>query len=78
MSFFPTLCLGALETDYPVDEDSLKSDAYPQYPNDTTAADAANQNKEEDSGIGGISFVQCATGSTGKSPVNSRPPSRGN
>ena len=72
------MCTGALESDYPVDEDILKTDSYPQFPADSsTTADPNKENKDEDSGIGGISFVQCATGSTGMSPVNSQPVSRG-
>jgi hypothetical protein len=49
---------GALESDYPVDEEILKAEAYPQY--NVPIDDKDNQTT--DSGIGGISFVQCATG----------------
>lgn len=72
---------GALESDYPVDEDILKAESYPQYPE--PALDTSRDSKEgaEDAGVGGISFVQCATGGAGKSstasPVSSPPRSRG-
>ena len=49
---------GALESDYPVDEEILKAESYPQY--NVPIDDKDNQTT--DSGIGGISFVQCATG----------------
>ena len=72
---------GALESDYPVDEDILNADSYPQYPeHDVTASTSSTS---EDSGIGGISFVHCATGehvSGGSNPAsgpNSPPKSRG-
>lgn len=64
-----------------MDEDILNADSYPQYPEpDVTASTSSTS---EDSGIGGISFVQCATGeavSGGSNPnsnPNSPPKSRG-
>ena len=75
------LFLGALESDYPVDDDILKAESYPHYPepDETTSTSSTN----EDSGIGGVSFVQCATGehvtasSNPSSHPNTPPKSRG-
>ncbi|XP_060567901.1 C-Jun-amino-terminal kinase-interacting protein 4-like, partial [Ruditapes philippinarum] len=85
VSTTPILCIasvpGALESDYSVDEDILKAESYPQYP-EPVPEDTSKENKEggEDAGVGGISFVQCATGGAGKSstasPVGSAPGSR--
>ncbi|KAL4230890.1 MAP-kinase scaffold [Mactra antiquata] len=78
VSTTPILCIasvpGALESDYPVDEDILKAESYPQYPEPAPTTDTCKENKDgatEDSGIGGISFVQCATGGAGKSSTTS-------
>ena len=54
------LLLGALESDYPVDDDILKAESYPHYPEPDVTTSTSSTN--EDSGIGGVSFVQCATG----------------
>ncbi|KAH3833821.1 hypothetical protein DPMN_107137 [Dreissena polymorpha] len=69
VSTTPVLCIasvaGALESDYPVDEDILRADAYPQYPEaPPPSAEGAHEGAGEEPGIGGISLVQCATGST--------------
>ena len=73
---------GALESDYPVDDDILNAESYPQHPEpDVTASTSSTS---EDSGIGGISFVQCATGehvtvrSESSSNLNTPTISRGN
>ncbi|XP_053399026.1 C-Jun-amino-terminal kinase-interacting protein 4-like isoform X6 [Mercenaria mercenaria] len=86
VSTTPILCIasvpGALESDYPVDEDILKAESYPQYPDPVPEDTSKGENKDgvEDAGVGGISFVQCATGGAGKSstssPVGSPPGSR--
>ena len=74
---------GALESDYPVDEDILNAESYPQYPTEPDVTASASSTSE-DSGIGGISFVQCATGEHVKSSTetvsnpNTPPLSRGN
>ncbi|KAL5011618.1 hypothetical protein ScPMuIL_010169 [Solemya velum] len=81
VSSTPILCIasvpGSLESDYPVGEELLKADAYPQY--NPPASTADNTSISETSGIGGISLVQCATGSTSPSasPVGSPQLSRG-
>ncbi|XP_052794690.1 C-Jun-amino-terminal kinase-interacting protein 4-like isoform X3 [Mya arenaria] len=91
VSTTPILCIasvpGALESDYPVDEDILKADSYPHYPDPTPSSGAQGVGDEkregEEAGIGGVSFVQCATGSSaegksgdaspvGRSPQGSR------
>lgn len=68
--------VGALESDYPVDEEILKAESFPQYkpPPSSTSNDNA---QADNSGIGGITFVQCATGNNSQptspqvSPVGS-------
>jgi len=76
--------LGALESDYPVDEDILKADAYPQFPDGPAPPPGQGEEKKEgeEPGIGGISFVQCATGSSVGAgdltpPMQEQPGSRG-
>ena len=66
---------GALESDYPVDEEILKAESYPQY---KPPPPSSSENAQVDnSGIGGITFVQCATGNSSQpgspqvSPVGS-------
>ncbi|XP_056011887.1 C-Jun-amino-terminal kinase-interacting protein 3-like isoform X6 [Ostrea edulis] len=78
VSSSPILCLasvaGALESDYPVDEEILKAESYPQYKPPPPSSD---NSQVENSGIGGITFVQCATGNNSQpsspqvSPVGS-------
>lgn len=80
VSSSPILCIasvaGALESDYPVDEEILKAESFPQYkpPPSSTSNDNA---QADNSGIGGITFVQCATGNNSQptspqvSPVGS-------
>ena len=58
INLYVLILTGALESDYPVDEEILKAESYPQY--NVPIDDKDNQTT--DSGIGGISFVQCATG----------------
>lgn len=60
--------LGALESDYPVDEEILKAESYPQY----NPPPMDKDNQATDSGIGDISFVQCVN--TGGKP-SSKPTS---
>ncbi|XP_052675918.1 C-Jun-amino-terminal kinase-interacting protein 4-like isoform X18 [Crassostrea angulata] len=79
----PILCIasvaGALESDYPVDEEILKAESFPQYkPPPSSSSSSSNDNAQADnSGIGGITFVQCATGNNSQptspqvSPVGS-------
>lgn len=72
---------GALESDYPVDEEILKAESFPQYkppPSSSSSSSSSNDNAQADnSGIGGITFVQCATGNNSQptspqaSPVGS-------
>lgn len=78
---------GALESDYPVEEEILKAESYPQYkppppatdsvltPDSVITTDSMASSVTDNSGIGGISFVQCATGSASpsSSPVGSPP-----
>ncbi|XP_063415032.1 C-Jun-amino-terminal kinase-interacting protein 4-like isoform X6 [Mytilus trossulus] len=59
---------GALESDYPVDEEILKAESYPQY----NPPPMDKDNQATDSGIGDISFVQCVN--TGGKP-SSKPTS---
>ncbi|XP_078323865.1 C-Jun-amino-terminal kinase-interacting protein 4-like isoform X6 [Crassostrea virginica] len=79
VSSSPILCIasvaGALESDYPVDEEILKAESYPQY---KPPPPSSSENAQVDnSGIGGITFVQCATGNSSQpgspqvSPVGS-------
>lgn len=73
--------VGALESDYPVDEEILKAESFPQYkppPSSSSSSSSSNDNAQADnSGIGGITFVQCATGNNSQptspqvSPVGS-------
>lgn len=73
--------VGALESDYPVDEEILKAESFPQYkppPSSSSSSSSSNDNTQADnSGIGGITFVQCATGNNSQpaspqvSPVGS-------
>ncbi|KAK3100549.1 hypothetical protein FSP39_021628 [Pinctada imbricata] len=69
VSSSPILCIasvaGALESDYPVDEEILKAESYPQY--NPPPQGSENQGNVDNSGIGGISLVQCATGAHSKS-----------
>eukprot|EP00105_Crassostrea_gigas_P041783 XP_019925931.1 PREDICTED: C-Jun-amino-terminal kinase-interacting protein 4 isoform X20 [Crassostrea gigas] len=85
VSSSPILCIasvaGALESDYPVDEEILKAESFPQYkppPSSSSSSSSSNDNAQADnSGIGGITFVQCATGNNSQptspqvSPVGS-------
>ncbi|XP_065933016.1 C-Jun-amino-terminal kinase-interacting protein 4 isoform X17 [Magallana gigas] len=84
VSSSPILCIasvaGALESDYPVDEEILKAESFPQYkpPPSSSSSSSSNDNAQADnSGIGGITFVQCATGNNSQptspqvSPVGS-------
>ncbi|XP_033743951.1 C-Jun-amino-terminal kinase-interacting protein 4-like isoform X5 [Pecten maximus] len=73
VSTSPILCIasvpGALESDYTVDEEILKAESYPQYkppPEPDSLATSVT-----DSGIGGITLVQCATGGATGSPNTS-------
>ncbi|KAL3879347.1 hypothetical protein ACJMK2_031645 [Sinanodonta woodiana] len=71
----PILCIasvpGALESDYPVDEDILKTESYPQYP---ATSEAANNVESADEGpTGGITYVQCATGANNQGSANESP-----
>ncbi|XP_061185333.1 C-Jun-amino-terminal kinase-interacting protein 3-like isoform X12 [Saccostrea echinata] len=78
VSTSPVLCIasvaGALESDYPVDEEILKAESYPQYKPPPPSSD---NSQTENSGMGGITFVQCATGNNSQpsspqvSPVGS-------
>ncbi|XP_062572092.1 C-Jun-amino-terminal kinase-interacting protein 4-like isoform X5 [Saccostrea cucullata] len=78
VSSSPVLCIasvaGALESDYPVDEEILKAESYPQYKPPPPSSD---NSQTENSGMGGIMFVQCATGNNSQpsspqvSPVGS-------
>ncbi|KAJ8305216.1 hypothetical protein KUTeg_017232 [Tegillarca granosa] len=73
VSTTPILCIasvaGALESDYPVDEEILKAESYPQY----KPPPPTDNNSDQNSGIGGITFVQCVAGtsSPSTSPVGS-------
>ncbi|KAK3577050.1 hypothetical protein CHS0354_003132 [Potamilus streckersoni] len=72
VSTAPILCIasvpGALESDYPVDEDILKTEFYPQYPATSEAAESA-----EEGPTGGITYVQCATGANNQESANEYP-----
>ncbi|XP_071127030.1 C-Jun-amino-terminal kinase-interacting protein 4-like isoform X24 [Mytilus edulis] len=58
---------GALESDYPVDEEILKAESYPQY----NPPPMDKDNQATDSGIGDISFVQCVnTGKPSSKPTS--------
>ncbi|KAK7096832.1 hypothetical protein V1264_003887 [Littorina saxatilis] len=63
---------GAMESDYPVAEEVLKAEA-PELPKETVVSAGAYAASGENSGLGGITFVQCTTGpvSRGTSPDNS-------
>ncbi|XP_069129941.1 C-Jun-amino-terminal kinase-interacting protein 4-like isoform X19 [Argopecten irradians] len=83
VSTSPILCIasvaGALESDYTVDEEILKAESYPQYKPPPEPDNLATS--VSDSGIGGITLVQCATGgataSPNTSPVGTPPKSDG-
>ncbi|XP_067663469.1 C-Jun-amino-terminal kinase-interacting protein 4-like isoform X5 [Haliotis asinina] len=71
---------GAMESDYPVAEEILKAEA-PPLPKETVVSEgstATDQNGDSN-GVGGITFVQCSTGTTGQeasseaSPAGSPP-----
>ncbi|XP_013384858.1 C-Jun-amino-terminal kinase-interacting protein 4 isoform X1 [Lingula anatina] len=74
----PLLCIssvpGARESDYPVDDELLQVDQEaalaPPSDNESVKSGVSSNGQVESSGIGGISFVQCVTGST-ISPVGS-------
>ncbi|XP_060073344.1 C-Jun-amino-terminal kinase-interacting protein 4-like isoform X2 [Ylistrum balloti] len=73
VSTSPILCIasvaGALESDYRVDEEILKAESYPQYKPPPEPDNLATS--VTDSGIGGITLVQCATGGAAGSPNTS-------
>ncbi|XP_076446429.1 C-Jun-amino-terminal kinase-interacting protein 4-like isoform X16 [Babylonia areolata] len=62
---------GAMESDYPVAEEVLKAET-PELPKETIVSTGASSSSSgESSGIGGITFVQCATGPASPSPQHS-------
>ncbi|KAL8561606.1 hypothetical protein ACOMHN_024841 [Nucella lapillus] len=62
---------GAMESDYPVAEEVLKAET-PELPKETVVSAGASATSSGDSsGIGGITFVQCATGPASPSPDHS-------
>ncbi|KAK0060740.1 C-Jun-amino-terminal kinase-interacting protein 4, partial [Biomphalaria pfeifferi] len=62
---------GAMESDYPVAEEILNAEA-PTLPKETVVtAGSSPGSGGESTGLGGVSFVQCATGGT--SPVSASP-----
>ncbi|XP_055893342.1 C-Jun-amino-terminal kinase-interacting protein 3-like isoform X3 [Biomphalaria glabrata] len=62
---------GAMESDYPVAEEILNAEA-PTMPKETVVtAGSSPGSGGESTGLGGVSFVQCATGGT--SPVSASP-----
>ncbi|XP_021345478.1 C-Jun-amino-terminal kinase-interacting protein 4-like isoform X3 [Mizuhopecten yessoensis] len=75
VSTSPILCIasvaGALESDYTVDEDILKAESYPQYKPPPEPASDNLATSVTESGIGGITLVQCATGGASGSPTSS-------
>ncbi|GAB1604627.1 C-Jun-amino-terminal kinase-interacting protein 4-like [Argonauta hians] len=64
---------GAMESDYPVEEDILKADASSNTNPPSSPGGSGSTNS--DSGMGGIVFVQCATGAASKSNSKSSSPS---
>lgn len=71
IDLWPHSVTGALESDYPVDEEILKAESYPQYKPPPEPATDALASSVTDSGIGGITLVQCATGGAAGSPTGS-------
>ncbi|XP_071087279.1 C-Jun-amino-terminal kinase-interacting protein 4-like isoform X13 [Haliotis cracherodii] len=71
---------GAMESDYPVAEEILKAEA-PPLPKETVVSEGSTTTDQngDNSGVGGITFVQCSTGTTGQeassetSPAGSPP-----
>ena len=61
---------GAKEDDYPVSEDILNADTPPTLPQ-TTVVTQGTSSSSESNGLGGVTFVQCATGRC--SPVTASP-----
>lgn len=65
--------LGAMESDYPVEEEILKADSSsPQRKPPSSPGGSGSNNS--DSGIGGITFVQCATGTASRTTSKSSSP----
>lgn len=64
---------GAMESDYPVEEEILKADSSsPQRKPPSSPGGSGSNNS--DSGIGGITFVQCATGTASRTTSKSSSP----
>ncbi|KAK3757539.1 hypothetical protein RRG08_032707 [Elysia crispata] len=62
---------GAMENDYPVAEEILNAEA-PELPKETVVVSGSSPGTMGDSsGLGGVTFVQCATGGT--SPISTSP-----
>ncbi|XP_052829612.1 C-Jun-amino-terminal kinase-interacting protein 4 isoform X4 [Octopus bimaculoides] len=64
---------GAMESDYPVEEDILKADASSPHTNPPSSPGGSGSTNS-DSGIGGITFVQCATGAASRTTSKSSSP----
>ncbi|XP_035828297.1 C-Jun-amino-terminal kinase-interacting protein 4 [Aplysia californica] len=63
---------GAAEGDYPVADEILNAEAPPSLPKVTVVSTGSSPtNGSESTGLGGVTFVQCATG--GSSPVSASP-----
>ncbi|XP_059147421.1 C-Jun-amino-terminal kinase-interacting protein 4-like isoform X13 [Physella acuta] len=61
---------GAMESDYPVAEEILNAEAQ-DLPKETVVSAGTSPGSGDSSGLGGVTFVQCATGGT--SPVSGSP-----
>ena len=63
---------GAKQTDYPVEEELLKGEQ--ESPAQKLEGKAAETENQSPSSIGGITFVQCATGATSKTTSSATTP----